>query len=175
MTAIQDTRQPNLSFVPDDDYFNDYGFSIGNLIDYIRCEAYLATNCEDEIDRRCAKMRMTIIGRELISRYKFIKVSGIRYVVDKEDYDDFKGGVIDSVEFYEVSGFISNREFKLKNVGCSVGALTEEGPKFETGWVVVDNPFNMNICGRKIKFDGGIRIGNLNGEIVGEKLSYLYE
>jgi hypothetical protein len=32
----------------------------------------------------------------------------------------------------------------------------------------------MNICGGKIKFDGGICIGDLNGEIVGRKLRYLF-
>ena len=174
MTEIYNTRQPNLSIILDEDYFNDYGFNVGDLIDYVKCEAYLASNCEDENDRKCALIRMKFIGRELISRYKFIKVKGIRYVVDKEDYDDFKGGVIDSVNFYEVSGYISNKEFKLKNVGCSVGYLTEEEPVFETGWVIEDRPFDMNISGKKIKFDGGIHIGNLNGEIVSRKLSYLF-
>jgi hypothetical protein len=162
-----------LAFVPDDDYFNDYGITIEDLIYFIRCETYLAVNCEDENDIKCAKMRMTLIKRELISRYKFIKVNGIRYAVNKEDYDDFEGGVIMELDLYEVSGFISKREFKLKNVGCSVGVITEEQAIFHP-FLVVDRPFNMNICGGKIKFDGGICIGDLNGEIVGRKLRYLF-
>ena len=169
------TRQPNLSLVLEDDYFDDYGFDIGDLIDFIKCEAYLVVNCEDVNDRKCALERMKIIERELISRYKFIKVKGVRYVVDKEDYQDFKGGVIDSVDLFEVSGYISNKEFKLKNVGCSVGYINEENKVvFSTGWVVEDRPFNMNVSGKKIIFDGGVYIGNLNGEIVGRKLRYLY-
>jgi hypothetical protein len=162
-----------LAFVPDDDYFNDYGFTIEDLIYFIRCETYLAVNCGNENDIKCAKMRMTLIKRELISRYKFIKVNGIRYAVDKEDYDDFEGGVIMELDLYEVSGFISKREFKLKNVGCSVGVMTEEQAIFHP-FLVVDRPFNMNICGGKIKFDGGICIGDLNREIVGKKLRYLF-
>jgi len=151
-------------------------FDIYELIDAIRCEGYLATNCEDPADKKSALKRINIIKKEFIGRFKFMVRNGIRYAVVKEEKEEYDNGVITHCELFEVSNYVSNRSFIFRNVGRPIAYYAGNVDNVDFNDIGV-KPFDIVIKevsgGIKISIEGDVVIKHLDGNKVSRRLWYL--
>lgn len=130
-------------------------FMVYQLIDACRCEVHLSHKCEDPADRKGALKRLNVIKKELVKRFKLIKQNGIRYAVIKEEKEEFDNGIVMCYDLYEVSNYVSNRNFTFRNVGRPVALYDEDGNFTKIDFSDVgDKPFDIVIK----ECDDGIKI-----------------
>lgn len=168
-----------------DEFCDDEYYTLYDLINLFKCETYLATTTTINGVYKASLKRRQYILKEMLSRFNIINHDGIHYVVIKENFRLFKDGILDSAELFEIPGFISKKEFKMKNIGCSVGYLYYEGDEIVANmtskWNEYDidfiKPFDISVCPSYKQIEG-VNIDGWNMEKVEKicrKLGYLRE
>ena len=172
MTAID--NEYNLQKTIDADDLCE--FDIYELINAIRCEGYLINNCEDPADKRCALKRINVIKKEFIRRFNFMVRNGIRYAVVKEEKEEFDNGVITHCELFEVSNYVSHRNFTFRNVGRPIAYYAGNVDNVDFNNIGV-KPFDIVIKevsgGIIISIEGVVIINHLDENKVRRSLWYL--